>query len=344
MKKFKLVVALLMAGFPVALIAGEKTPEAVSAPAVVNAPTFKNFKDAYAAGNQAVKDLKWETAVAAYGVAEKLASSDKGKGQAANAQGWAYLKWKKWQEAKEAFDRAVQADSENETALKNLGVAQFRLYEYGYADADELKEAVKNLKAGDNAELLERAQGALAREDGYAKSSKEPEPKLEGLGFKSLNALGDKAQDQGRFEFALKIFKKAGEVAISPASKGSAANRQGLALLNARQIEKSVPLFEEAVKLQPENKVFQNNLGFGYWVLYDSGKGSKENLKKAVDAYYKANALDPSYHSENIKMALDELKEIDPEAAKAYTIKEPSGEESSEEGQAAPEDSVPAKE
>jgi tetratricopeptide (TPR) repeat protein len=344
MKTFKFVAALLMAGLPAAVLAAEKAPEAASAPAAVNAPAYKNFKEAYAAGNQAAKELNWHAASAAYEAAEKLASSDKGKGQAANAEGWAFMKSKKWQEAKAAFDRATQADPDNETALKNLGVAQFRLYEYGYTDPEELKDAVKTLQAGNNEELLERAKRALAREETYAKKAKEPEPDLEGLGFKALNALGDKVQEQGRFDLAMKIFKKASAVAVSPASKGSAANRQGLALLNARQIEKSVPYFEEAAKYQPDNKVFQNNLGFGYWVLYDSGKGSKDDLKKAMDAYYKANALDASYHSENIKIALEELKEIDPEAAKTYTIKEPPEEEPAEEGQTAPEDKEAAKE
>ena len=45
-------------------------------------------------------------------------------------------------------------------------------------------------------------------------------------------------------------------------------------------------------------------------------------MKKAVDAFYKANSIDASFHSENLKMALDELKEVDPEAAKAYTVKD----------------------
>jgi hypothetical protein len=53
-------------------------------------------------------------------------------------------------------------------------------------------------------------------------------------------------------------------------------------------------------------------------MLYDSGKGTVADLKKAVELFYKANAIDPSYHSENMAMALDDLKDADPNAAKAY--------------------------
>ena len=79
------------------------------------------------------------------------------------------------------------------------------------------------------------------------------------------------------------------------------------------------------MKVQPTEKVYQNNLGFGYWVLYDSGKGNVEDLKKSADAFYKANSIDASYHGDNLKMALDELKDVDPEAAKAYTAKDDEG-------------------
>lgn len=294
------------------------------APAVSTA-SFKTFKEAYAAGNQALKDRKFQEAVADYAAAEGLATSAKGKGDAANAQGWAYLKAKKWQEAKKALEHAVEINSENKVALKNLGVACFRLYEYGFADVDELKDAVKNLEAsGENQELLERAKGALGREEAYAQVTPVVES-TSGMNFKALLALGDKLQSEGRFDEALKAFKEADAVAKAPAAKGAAANRQGKVLLDSRKPTESIAFFEQAVKAQPTEKVFQNNLGFGYWVLYDSGKGKAEDLKKAVDAFYKANSIDASYHGDNLKMALDELKEVDPEAAKAYTAKEDEG-------------------
>ena len=185
-----------------------------------------------------------------------------------------------------------------------------------------LKEAVKNLEASGDTDFLEMAKGVLTREESYANATPEPEPKLEGMNYKSLAALGDKVQAQGRFDLALKIFKQAETVAVSPAAKGSAANRQGKVLLDSRRPNESVTHFERAVKYQPNEKVFLNNLGFGYWTLYDSGKGTQQDLKKAVDVFYKVNAIDPSYRSDNFKMALAELTEVDPEAAKAYNVKE----------------------
>ena len=41
-----------------------------------------------------------------------------------------------------------------------------------------------------------------------------------------------------------------------------------------------------------------------------------------VGAGAKMNAIDASYHHDNLELALDELKEVDPDAAKAYTVKD----------------------
>ncbi len=283
---------------------------------------YKTFKEAFAAGNQFLKAKKWDDAAEAYAAAGSFSTSDKGKSQALNAQGWALLKEKKWKEAKLVLESSVQADPEYKIAMKNLGLACFRLYDYGFAGMDALKEAIENLEGGGDAEELDRAKGALTREESYSQVTPGPGLKWEGLNYKALTTLGDKAQAEGRFGEAMKVFKKAEEIAVSPAAKGAAANRQGKVLLDARRPGESLPFFERAVKYQPSEKVFLNNLGFSYWVLYDSGKGNAADLRKAVDAFYKANAVDPSFHDENLKMALDELKETDPEAAKNYSIKE----------------------
>jgi len=316
--------------------AAETKPAAVDQAASAK-PSFSSFKEAYAAGNQALKDRKFSEASADYGVAEDMATSPKGKSQAANAQGWALWKAKKIDEAKKVFARAVEEDPQSKIALKNLGVVSFHRYEYGFAGLDELKEAVKNLEAsGEDQELLERAKGALTREEDYAKATPEAEADLSSMNFKALVVLGNKLQSEGQFDQALKAFKQAEVIAKSPAAKGNAANLQGKVLLDARKPHESVPYFEQAVKEQPKEKVYLNNLGFGYWVLYDSGKGGAADLKKSVDAFYQMNALDPSYHGENLKMALDELKEVDPEAAKSYTIKDDKDE--SEDSQATTDD------
>ncbi|HUO58143.1 MAG TPA: tetratricopeptide repeat protein [bacterium] len=323
-----LFLALLFTAPILAFAADKPTPSTSVAKATPSAQemVFKTFKDAYSAGNQALKDRKFTEAVADYESAEELANTAKAKSQAANAQGWTLIKARKLDEAKKVLGRAVEEDDSNKVALKNLGVVSYRLYEYGLAGVEELKSAIKNLEAsGENPEQLDRAKGDLTREESYAQVTPVPEPDMTKMGYKDLCALGDKLQVEGRFEGALKAFAQAEKSSISPNSKASAANRQGKALLDARKPGEAVPHFERAVEYRPEDKqlkVFLNSLGLAYWSVYDSGKGTADDLKKAVDAFYKANSIDASFHSENIAMALSELKEVDPEAAKAYVIKE----------------------
>jgi tetratricopeptide (TPR) repeat protein len=293
-------------------------------------PSFPTFKQAYTAGNKALADNKIDEAVSDYEAAEKLASTSKGRRDAANAAGWALIKGKKWREAKVALTRAVQEDKNSKIVLKNLGCACFNLYAYGFEGVEELKEAVKNLEAsGENEELLERAKADLDREEIYVRTTPEPEPSLKGKSFKALLALGDKAQSRGQFTLALKIFKQAAATAASSSSKALSANRQGRVLLDARKPYEAVAYFEEAVRYKPAEKVYLNNLAYSYWAFYDSGKGKVPALKKAVDTYYKLNSMDSSFHTDMLKMALDELKEADPEATKSYTVHEDSADKDS---------------
>lgn len=294
--------------------------------ASVTAPSYKNFKEAYAAGNDALKDRKFKEAAAAYEAAETLASTPKGKSQMANAQGWAMLKAKDLAEAKKSFARAIEENGENKVALKNLGVVEYHLYEYGLEGAEVLKDSIKNLEAsGDDPELLERAKADQAREESYAQATPGPSPDLTKMGYKDLCAYGDKIQGEGQFKEAMKVYKMAEDVARSADSKGSAANRQGKLLLDSHHPSEAVAHFERAVTYKlsdKEMKVFLNSLGVSYLAIYDSGKGKGDELKKAVDVFYKMNSIDPSYHHDNLEMALEELKEVDPDAAKAYTVKD----------------------
>ncbi len=338
MNKYAFVFFLAVISLPVFASAQEITP--TTSPSLDSNSTtpsstdsgvsmdFKSFKEAYAAGNQALKDRKLSEAVSDYGAAENLASSDKGKSQAANAQGWAYWKAKKLEDAQKAFSRAVEENGDNKVALKNLGVVSYRMYEYGLSDVSALKDSIKNLQAsGDDQELLDRANGDLSREEGYAQVTPEPPRDISEMKFKELCSYGDKLQSDGKFDEAMKAFKQAEAIAISPDAKGSAANRQGKLLLDSHHPGEAVAEFEKAVSYKPsdkELKVFLNSLGLSYWSVYDSGKGKGDELKKSVDSFYKMNSIDASYHHENMEMALDELKEVDPDASKAYTVKDDS--------------------
>jgi tetratricopeptide (TPR) repeat protein len=303
----------------------KSTPSDSQASASSNpsAPTFKTYKDAHAAGNEAMKNIKYDEAAADYAAAEDLATSPKIKSQMANSQGWALLKGRKLAEAKKAFTHAVEENPDNKLALQNLGAVEYNLYEYGMGTVDDLKDAVKNLEtSGENQEDLDRAKAALDREGSYAKATPEAVSDLSGMNFKALCALSDKLQEEGQFDQAMKVLKKAADIAVSPATKAAAANRRGKLLLDNHKPAESVPYFEEAVKDKSDEKTYLNNLGWANWTLYQSGKGGAPELKTAVEAFYKMNSIDPSYHSESLKTALEELKEVDPEAAKAYTVKD----------------------
>ena len=348
MSKFPFVFVVAVIGLPLPILAQDPRATAnsssdasLASPSFPNSgisTEFKSFKEAYAAGNQALKDHKLVEAAGDYGAAENLASSDKGKSQAANAQGWAFWKAKKLEEAKKAFGRAVEENDDNKVALKNLGVVSYRMYEYGLSDLSALKDSIKNLQAsGDDQELLDRANGDLSREEGYAQATPEPTRDIFQMRFKELCSYGDKLQSDGQFEEAMKAFKQAETIAVSPESKGTAANRQGKLLLDFHHPGEAVADFEQAVSYKPsekELKVFLNSLGLSYWSVYDSGKGKGDELKKSVDAFYKMNSIDASYHHENMEMALDELKEVDPDAAKAYTVKEDSTSDNDKAGDA----------
>src|SRR5665213_1986120 len=285
--------------------------------------SYGSFKEAYSSGNDALKKGHYSEAVKAYEAAEGLASSAKGRSDAYNAAGWALVKAKKWPEAKAVFKEAVDEDNTSTIALKNLGFACFNLYEYGFAGAEELKNAIQYLEAsGENEDLLDRAKSELSLEEFYNQTTPQPEPSLKDKSFKSLLAMGDEAQANGRYDLAIKIFKRAAAIASTVSSKALVANRQGKVFLDA---EKAVGVhlhFEEAVKEKPKEKVYLNNLAYSYWVVYDSGKGTVEDLKKSTDIYYRVNAIDSTFHNDMFKVVLDELKEVDPSSASQYTVGE----------------------
>jgi tetratricopeptide (TPR) repeat protein len=286
----------------------------------VSLPSFSSFKSAYSAGNSALKKGQYKEAQRDYLAAEGLASSAKGRSDAYNAAGWALMKGKKWVEAKSILLEAVTEDKSNQLALKNLGCVCFNLYAYGFAGLDELKNAVQYLgDSGENEELLDRAKNDLEREQGYTQSTPGPEPTLRDKSQKALLAMADEAQAQGQNALALRILKRAALTATSISAKSLVANRQGKLLLDDRKPHEALLCFQEAIKGKPKDKVYLNNLAYAYWTVYDSGKGTIEDLKKAVDIYYRVNSMDSTFHNEMFKMALEELKEVDPATAGQYT-------------------------
>lgn len=316
MKHLKLFTIL---SFYLCTFLSEKNFAAQDAPIIV----YGSFKEAYSAGNDALKNGHYLEAEKAYKVAEGLASSSKGRSEAYNAAGWALMRAKKWPEAKAVFKEAVDEDNDSTIALKNLGFACFNLYEYGFAGVEELKNAIQYLEAsGENEDLLDRAKSELSLEESYSQTTPQPEPLLSNKSFKALLVMGDKAQANGQYDLAVKIFKHASTIVTGVSSRALVANRQGKVLLDDRKPREALPYFEEAVKEKPKEKVYLNNLAYSYWVVYDSGKGTVEDLKKSVDIYYRVNSIDSTFHNDMFKMVLEELKDIDPISASQYTVED----------------------
>ncbi len=284
---------------------------------------YSTFREAYDAGSQLLKARKFTESVDAYRQAENLAGSNLVKAQAANAAGWTLTRARKWAEARELFRHAAQLNPQNKVALGNLGFASLKLYQFGLGSPEDLKESLKALEscsAIDPAykdDLLESVRTISARLESNANATPVA-PVKSGMAFKDALSLGDQLQAAGQYDLALQAFKRAEETGFSPKSKGAAANRLGLALLESCRPKEALAHFERAVKIVPGEKVFLNNMGLAQWTLYDAGLGDASNLKQSVDAFFKANSMDPSYRGENLKMALDELREVEPEAAKPY--------------------------
>jgi tetratricopeptide (TPR) repeat protein len=295
--------------------------EAAPAPKTVS---YKTYKEAYEAGNKALAGREWDAAVDAYSQAAGLGSGKASQSKAQNAKGWVLLKARRLADAQAAFQAAVDLDPKSTLALSNLAFAAYLQYESGSAGeealtkAKESLEACKSINENFKSDVCDRVKTALERIDAYAKATPIAEEPKPGMGYKAAASLGDAAQAQGQFDLAIRAFEIAEKDASSAAAKGSAANRKGKALLDARRPKEALVCFERAVKIQPNEKVFLNNLGYAHWVLYDSGQGGVEALKAALDTFVKVNSIDPSYRKDNLDMALDELRQVDPEAAKAY--------------------------
>jgi len=286
--------------------------------------SHSTYKEAYEAGNKALAERDWDGAVDAYDQAVKMSSSKSGRSKAANAKGWVLLKARRLAEAQTSFQEAVDLDPKSTLSMSNLAFAAYLQYESGLAGeealtkARETLEACKKVDPSYKSDVCDRVQSALERLDAYAKATPVAEVPKPGMGYKAAAALGDEAQARGQFDLAIQAFEIAEKDANSSVAKGAAANRKGKALLDARRPKDALVCFERAVKLQPNEKVFLNNLGYAYWVLYDSGQGGIEALKAALAAFEKVNGIDASYRADNLEMALNELRQVDPEAAKAY--------------------------
>jgi tetratricopeptide (TPR) repeat protein len=296
-------------------------------PSGSSSEVFTSFQTAYQAGDQLMHQNGWKGAIQAYQQAVSLTTNHYLKSVAENSEGWAWITLHNYSRAKRSLKRAIHYDSSNKVALSNLGVVYYRMYEFGLEGIRSLKQAIKYFKkcnaidANYHPELLIRAQEDLDDVDSWAQATPIPSRELrKSLSYQDSIALGDQAQSQGQLPLALKAFQLAAREAHSMRSKASAINRQGKAWLDYHFPSKALSYFKQAVKLEPNQRIYLNNLGFTYWEIYDSGLGNISDLIHAVNLFYRVNALGDSYRIENFKMALAELQRVDPKDAQKYEV------------------------
>ncbi|MEK7477163.1 MAG: tetratricopeptide repeat protein [Candidatus Coatesbacteria bacterium] len=241
---------------------------------------------------------------------------------AENRAGFDLMKDRKYAEAIERFQKAVQIDPLNKTAWNSLGVCQLRMYETGMSGLPALEGAlaafqkVAEIDPAYHAENLANAQALVAQEKAWseaaAKRAGQPARTVAATGdYRAYKAAGEAAEQEGDLAFAQANYEKAEAVAGSSKGKSAAANWQGLLALNkGRNPKAAVDHLRRATTLDPAYKYAWNNLGVALRRLYDAEAGGKELIEEAVAAFRKVSEIDPAYKPENLAEADALLTEL----------------------------------
>lgn len=292
----------------------------------------------FARASEAVKAGRFDEAVDAYQKAEALALGPAGRANAANGEGFVFLKLRRYAEAIPCFQRAVAGQPRHKTAWNNLGVCYLKRYASGLSGTDELDSARAAFAAAaeiDPAfhpehrkavqEFLDQdaACAALARTTtgtatpspgGSATVAQEPPPPLPAPAaagtFVSYRTAGDLAEDACAFDLARANYERAEAVATNKRGKSAAANLLGLLALNIRSPQAAVDAFRRATLADPGSKFAWNNLGVALLRLYDAGTGGKELVEQSVDAFGRVAAIDAAYKPENLAWSQSILTEL----------------------------------
>ena len=262
-----------------------------------------SWKDVYNSGQKAMDDGDYAKALEILAQSEKSATSAAGKAPAANGQGLALLRSRKYAEAIPHFERALKHDSNYLISRKNLGYAHVKMYALGLADKSVLEKAVEVLSSVPEGEAssLGEAKALLDLETKWAAAAASPaEPA--GKTWRELADEGNAAESEGRFDHALKCFVACQAISKTSPSKAAACNLQGLTLMKARKFEEAMGHLEEACKTGSSNKTFLGNMGLCHLRLYEKN-AEGDHLTPALEALRKVKEMDPSYKPESLALA-----------------------------------------
>jgi tetratricopeptide (TPR) repeat protein len=264
----------------------------------------------------ALRSGDFTRALEAYRRAEAVSKTPTRKARAANGAGYALINMHRFAQALPHLDRAVELKPDHKLAWNNIGFCRLTLYEAGASGPEALEAAlvafekvealdsgykdvkthVTRVKAYAEQERL-RAAAAAAR---AGKPSRAPAP--DGT-YRTYKAAGELAEQEGDFAFAQANFERAETAGRGKRTKSAAANFQGLLALRMRNPEAAIEHCKRAISLNSSNKYAWNNLGAALLKAFNAGKGGKELVAEAVEAFRSMSGLDSSYKPANLAAA-----------------------------------------
>ncbi|ALS02281.1 hypothetical protein ATZ33_13065 [Enterococcus silesiacus] len=221
--------------------------------------------------------------------------------------GNALEKQKKYQEAGEAYRKAIELNPTHATTYYNLGCV---LEEQGkYEEAVEAYQKAIELNP-DYASAYYKLGNILDKQGKYEeaveayKKAIESNPDHASTYYK----LGNRLYKQGKYEEVVQAYKKA--IELNP-NYTSAYNNLGIALDKQGKYEEAVEVYQKVMELNPNNATIYYNLGN---TLYKQKK-----YDQAIKVYQKAIELNPNYASayNNLGNALDKQEKYEG-AVEAY--------------------------
>lgn len=197
-------------------------------------------------------------------------------------EGNEFYKNKKFAEAIECYDAAIELDPANMTYLNNKAAVYFQMKNF-----DEcIEECLKAVEVGkkNRAPYEDRAKAYTRAAKAYQKKG-DLDKAIEMCNEAQLESY-DKATQRLLKQLELEN-KKAKAAAYQDDEKAEEAKQKGNDFFRAKEWAKAVAQYEEAVKRAPNNAAIRNNLSAALCKIMDFS-GAQRQVEKALE-------LDPKY-------------------------------------------------
>ncbi|MCP4109426.1 MAG: tetratricopeptide repeat protein [Desulfobacteraceae bacterium] len=215
---------------------------------------------------------------------------------------------KKYEEAINHFQKAIEVDHDYANAYNGLGIV-FR-NQKNYEEA--IKHYRKAIEIGPNhAKAYYNLGNVYSDQKNYEEAIKQYRKAIE-IGPNHANVysgLGIAFRKQKNYEEAIKQYRKA--IEIDP-NHTNAYNNLGIAFRKQKNYEEAIKQYRKAIEIDPNYANAYCNLGNVY-------SADQKNYEEAVKQYQKAIEIDPSYANAyyNLGITYDDLENYE-EAVKQY--------------------------